>query len=101
MRTNPEPNDRVIPEDTYSSPIKIDSGRIDRKLVVDFLEAQRWMFGVNSPELISPADPQLTLFGCFRVELSELFGRDRLQPSPGSGWVLPAACSKVASLYVV
>jgi hypothetical protein len=85
MRTNPEPNDRVIPEGTYSSPIKIDSDRIDRQLVVDFLEAQRWMIGVNSPELVSPADPQLTLFGCFRVEPSELFGRDRPHSSSGSG----------------
>jgi hypothetical protein len=96
MRTNPEPNDRVIPEGTYSSPIKIDSGRIDRKFVVDFLEAQRWMFGVNSPELVSSADLQLTLFGCFRVELSELVGCDRLHSSSGCGWVLPAACSNRA-----
>jgi hypothetical protein len=54
MITNPEPHDHVIPEDTYSSPIKIESGRIDRKLVMDILEAQRWMFGVNKSRAYKP-----------------------------------------------
>src|SRR6185295_15808538 len=96
VRTNPEPDDGALLQDTYRTPLEIDSNGIDGESGVNLLEAKGRVVRILRPEAVGSPHLRLNRFGRGGKERTELLGGLGLHNAQ-SGRVRPAACSARAS----